>query len=182
MASCDENWLKFHRLLVCLQTGAPAPFSLEEQSRGKRPFLHTWLPKQLSVFQYLFFLPELIFYKGFGGGGTKRKTLRGTKEKDSSLTAKSIICIMWVMRWWTTVSRFCLLRLRLSRTLFSCLTVGCPCAIFLILRGLAFAPFRLVDLLNTVWHWKAEASILSQLTVHNMLSMLKVCQKASGMA
>lgn len=96
MASCDENWLKFHRLLVCLQTGAPAPFSLEEQSRGKRPFLHTWLPKQLSVLQYLFFLPELVFYKGLGGGGTreaKRKTLRGNKEKDSSLTAKSITCI-----------------------------------------------------------------------------------------
>lgn len=73
MASCDENWLKFHRLLVCLQTGAPAPFSLEEQSRGKRPFLHTWLPKQLSAFQYLFFLPELIFYKGFGGGGGYKK-------------------------------------------------------------------------------------------------------------
>lgn len=116
---------------------------------------NSWVPSSIYFsFQNLFFIKGLE-----GGGGTKRKTLRGTKEKDSSLTAKSIICIMWVMRWWTTVSRFCLLRLRLSRTLFSCLTVGCPCAIFLILKGLAFAPFRLVDLLNTVWHWKAEASI-----------------------
>lgn len=86
MASCDENWLKFHRLLVCLQTGAPAPFSLEEQSRGKRPFLHTWLPKQLSVFQCLFFLPEVIFDKGVGG--SKREDIKREerkKEKEQTL-------------------------------------------------------------------------------------------------
>lgn len=153
--------------------------------RGKRPFLHTWLPKQLSVFQYLFFLPELVFDKGLGRGGgeAKRKTLKGNKERDSSLTAKSITCITWGMRWeiiftlWVDFA-FCIWDP--ESDIIQLFNTGMPLCYS---RKTWFCSFQV--------SWPVEYSLalksksqyfLSQLTVNKMLSVLKVCQRASRMA